>query len=113
MADKADFIKRLENKVRQQLASQRVGFLLGAGSSYLDGKGYPLTSELWGSIRESISEKERDAIQVKLDEGAGLEQALDLLDEGGVIDSPHRHSVTAAIAEHFSKLHVISACSVT
>jgi hypothetical protein len=105
MADSADFIKRLENKIRQQLTSQRVGFLLGAGSSYLDGKGYPLTAELWILIRDSIPPKERNAIQTKLDGGAsGLEQALDLLDGGGVTDSPHRHSVTAAISGHFAEL---------
>ena len=39
-----DFIHALETKVREQLGAQRVGYLLGAGSSYLDGRtpGRPL-----------------------------------------------------------------------
>jgi hypothetical protein len=36
-----DFIKRLEGYIKTQLKSQRVGYLLGAGSSYLNGGGYP------------------------------------------------------------------------
>lgn len=44
-------------------------------------------------------------IQNKLDEGAeDIEKALDLLDHGGVNDTPHRHSATDAIAKHFSDL---------
>jgi len=47
MSEPSAFHAKLEQAVRQQLQSQRVGYLLGAGSSYLDGGGYPLTSELW------------------------------------------------------------------
>jgi len=101
----SDFIKKLEKKISQQLSSQRVGFLLGAGASYLSGKGYPLSSQLWGQISAIIPKKEREEIQSKLDEGAaGLEQALDLLDTGGVNDIPHRHLVTEATFKLFSKL---------
>ena len=93
----------LESKVKEQLQSQRVAFLLGAGSSYLDGEGYPLTSDLWNLIRNGVhDERERDAIQDRLDAGAtSLEQALDLLDDGGVNDTPYRHSVIAAIGDLF------------
>jgi len=41
------FLDDLEKKVLKQLKSQRIGFLLGAGSSYLDGAGYPLMCNLW------------------------------------------------------------------
>ncbi len=101
----SDFISQIEKKIRQQLASQRVGFLLGAGSSYLDGNGYPLTTELWDLISNGIPVSERTDIQQKLDSGAnGLEEALDLLDDGGISDSPHRHSVTKAISEKLATL---------
>lgn len=99
-----DFTKRLEDKVRQQLAGQRVGYLLGAGSSYLDGQGYPLASEWWDVIRDGLPRQERSEIQTKLDqEATGLEQALDLLDTGGV-EAPLRETVTEAIAEQFRPL---------
>ena len=77
-----NFTDQIEKKVREQLGSQRVGYLLGAGSSYLDGAGYPLAFELWGLIKDRLpDESHRTAIQSKLDGGAaGLENALDLLD---------------------------------
>ncbi len=98
-----DFIKNLEAKVEEQLKAQRVGYLLGAGSSYLDNTGYPLALELWDLIKDRITDapKRRD-IQTKLDSGAtGIEHALDLLDDGGAVDTPYRHLVTAAIADLF------------
>lgn len=99
------FIDDLEKKVLKQLKSQRIAFLLGAGSSYLDGKGYPLMADLWGEIKKDIPEAEREDIQQKLNDGAnGIENALDLLDNGGVNETSHRHHVTRAIAAHFSKL---------
>jgi len=99
----ADFIKRLEFYVKTQLKSQRVGYLLGAGSSYLNGAGYPLAFELWDLIKDGITDTtQRADIQAKLDGGAtGIEHALDLLDDGGAQDTPYRHVVTAAIAERF------------
>jgi len=101
-----DFILALETKVREQLSAQRVGYLLGAGSSYLDGTGYPLALDLWDRIKDRITDTERrDEIQAKLDEGAnGIERALDLLDDGGPVEGSHRHLVTAAIAELFQPL---------
>ena len=98
----ASFIQRLEVKVAQQLTSQRVGYLIGAGASYLNGHGYPLAASLWECIKSNVRAPERDEIQAKLDAGAdGIENALDLLDDGSVVEKPHRHLVTEAIAKHF------------
>ncbi|MCK9230137.1 MAG: SIR2 family protein [Syntrophales bacterium] len=101
-----EFTERLEIKITEQLKAQRVGYLLGAGSSYLRGVGYPLAFELWDQIKERIADSaKRDEIQSKLDAGAnGIEQALDLLDNGLPNEGPHRHLVTAAIAELFKPL---------
>lgn len=99
----SDFTSSLEAKVAEQLKAQRVGYLLGAGSSYLDNAGYPLAFELWDLIKDRITDgQKRNEIQAKLDsEAVGIEQALDLLDEGGAMDTPYRHLVTAAIADLF------------
>lgn len=101
MTTAPDFTAELETKVAQQLKSQRVGYLLGAGSSYLSGTGYPLAVDLWELIKNTISDTAKRAdIQAKLDGGAnGIEHALDLLDDGGANDTPYRHLVTAALAE--------------
>ena len=102
-----DYLGRIERKIREQLGSVRVGFLLGAGASYLEGAGYPLAPQLWANIQEHIPEKERSDIQEKIDGGAeGIEEALDLLDPGGSVELPHRHLVSHAIAEHFGHLKV-------
>jgi len=103
MVSGSDFTAELEAKVAQQLKSQRVGYLLGAGSSYLDGNGYPLAFQQWDLIKNSITDAaKRNDIQAKLDGGAnGIEHALDLLDDGGANDTPYRHLVTAALAELF------------
>lgn len=99
------FPEALDTKVREQLRAQRVGYLLGGGSSYLDNAGYPLASELWDLIKGGISDAQMRAdIQAKLDAGAtGLEHALDLLDEGGAEDPPYRRLVTDAIADLFQE----------
>lgn len=103
MTTAPDFMSRLEAKVAEQLKAQRIGYLLGAGSSYLDNAGYPLALELWDLIKDRITDtQKRSDIQAKLDGGArGIEHALDLLDDGGALDTPYRHLVTAAIAEIF------------
>lgn len=103
MTTTPDFTKTLEAKVAEQLKAQRVGYLLGAGSSYLDNTGYPLACDLWDLIKDRITDTERRvAIQDKLDDGAlGIEHALDLLDDGGAMDTPYRHLVTSAIADLF------------
>lgn len=102
----SDFTTELEAKVAEQLTAQRVGYLLGAGSSYLDGDGYPLALELWDLVKGLITdETKRDEIQTKLDGGAiGIEHALDLLDDGGANDTPYRHLVTTALAELYMPL---------
>jgi hypothetical protein len=100
------YLAHLETKVDQQLKSQNVGYVLGAGASYLNGDGYPLAGQLWNCLAELIPETERSEIQAKLTEGAeGIEHALDLLDDGSVSEKTHRHLVTEAIAQHF---HTIS-----
>jgi hypothetical protein len=103
MSSCLDFIAALEAKVTEQLHAQRVGYLLGAGSSYLNGDGYPLAFELWDLIKSTIADTAKRAdIQAKLDGGAsGIEAALDLLDDGGAKDTPYRHLVTAALAALF------------
>ncbi|TKB92778.1 MAG: hypothetical protein E8D41_08350 [Nitrospira sp.] len=103
MAAASGFTTELEAKVVQQLKSQRVGYLLGAGSSYLDGNGYPFAFQLWDLIKSSITDAgKRDDIQAKLDGGAnGIEHALDLLDDGGAADTSYRHLVTTALADLF------------
>ena len=104
MTMEPDFILNLELKVTEQLKSHRVGYLLGAGSSHLDNTGYPLATELWDLIKDRIPDhQKRSDIQAKLDIGAaGLEEALDLLDGGGAMDTAYRHLVTDAIADLFS-----------
>jgi hypothetical protein len=100
------FKSRLEEKVQQQLNRQNVGYLLGAGASYLDGEGYPLAGQLWERIVSLVRSPEKEEIQAKLDGGAdGIEQALDLLDDGSVIEKPHRRLVTEAIAQYFLTLN--------
>lgn len=103
MTVESGLIKNIEIKVTEQLRGQRVGYLLGAGSSYLSNTGYPLAHELWGLIKDRITHlKQRDEIQAKLDGGAtSLEHALDLLDDGGAKDTPYRHTVISAIADLF------------
>lgn len=100
-----DFVSNMERKIKEQTKSKKVGFLIGAGSSYLNGDGYPLASQLWGSISNDVPEQERQEIQEKIDGGAiGIEHALDLLDTGHVYEELHRYSVVKAISKHFSIL---------
>lgn len=94
--------KRIEDKLTQQLGSAKVGYLLGAGASFLGGQGYPLAGQLWGIIADKVPRPVRDDIQAKLDGGAdGIEHALDLIDDGAAVEKPHRHLVTEAIAQSF------------
>ena len=102
-----EFRTSLESKVAEQFQSQRVGYLLGAGSSCLNGNGYPLAFELWAKIKDYISDAaKRDEIQAKLDLPGtkGIEHALDLLDGGGPAEGDHRHLVAKAIADLFLPL---------
>lgn len=107
MPPSGDFKAELESKVAQQLKGHRVGYLLGAGSSYLNGSGYPLAFQLWDRIKDKIADRSaRDDIEAKLSAGAnGIEHALDLLDSGAPVEPPHRHLVTAALAEEFMPMN--------
>ncbi len=107
MSTPSDFKIALEAKVSEQLRSQRVGYLLGAGSSYLHGNGYPLSFELWEKIKDYIPDAiKRDEIQQKIDSPGtnGIEHALDLLDDGGPEEGIHRNLVAKAIADLFIPL---------
>lgn len=106
MSDKDKFITRLEGAVHIQLNSQKVGYLLGAGASFLNSNGYPLASSIWDEIKDEIPQQEKDEIQAKLDmEGTeGIEHALDLLDPGGPDPTSHRTFVIEAIAKRFSQI---------
>jgi hypothetical protein len=107
MSTALEFRTALEAKVTEQLRSQRIGYLLGAGSSYLNGNGYPLSFELWDKIKDYISDPtKRDEIQRKIDSPGtkGMEHALDLLDGGGPEEGEHRHLVAKAIADLFIPL---------
>lgn len=98
----ASGIEQLKQEILRQLRARNVGYLLGAGASYFDGKGYPLASTLWNEIAPSLDETDREAIDEKIVAGAnGLEEALDLLDQGDP-DFPLRRKVAHAIGEHFS-----------
>lgn len=102
-----EFRTLLESKVAEQFQSQRVGYLLGAGSSCLNGNGYPLAFELWDKIKDYISDTaKRNEIQAKLELPGtkGIEHALDLLDGGGPAEGDHRHLVAKAIADLFLPL---------
>ena len=62
-----DFINALEAKVAEQLSAQRVGYLLAAGSSHLNGTGYSHAFELWDRIKDRIADRARRGdIQAKL-----------------------------------------------
>lgn len=96
------FEERLLAKVRQQIKSRKVGFLLGAGASHFSGNGYPLAPSLWTAIRERMPQQDQQRIGTQMAEGGvQLEQALDALDVLAGADPTMRHRVAAAIAESF------------
>lgn len=100
------FIENLERKVHEHLAGQHIGYLLGAGSSYLNGDGYPLTLKLWETIRDAVPAGHRDEIQHVLDSGAkGLEHAMDLLYEHSTNDFRQRESLSRAVHRCFARIH--------
>jgi hypothetical protein len=94
--------ERLYLKVREQLKARRVGFLLGAGASFLNGAGYPLSTELWQTIRPHMLVADRDLIDAHIAyHGCMLEQALDDIEHthGNMVGL--RDRVTSAIAKAF------------
>ncbi|MBW2164745.1 MAG: hypothetical protein JRG74_01185 [Deltaproteobacteria bacterium] len=66
MSETETFIAKIERSIREQLTSKNVGYLLGAGASYLNGAGYPLAFTIWDRIKHDIPQPERDKIQTKL-----------------------------------------------
>lgn len=96
------FEERLLAKARQQIKGRNVGFLLGAGSSYFSGRGYPLASSLWAVINERMSPQDQQRIGAQMTKVDGqLERALDALDILDGDDPTLRHRVSDAIAESF------------
>lgn len=98
------FLENLETKLREQLKSQNVGFLLGAGTSHLDGFGYPLANELWDKISAEIEEPYKTQINTQIAKNPGIEQALDELDKDDEASVLRRKQVSEAISKHFMKI---------
>lgn len=64
-----------------------------------------MATELWGRIQGRLGSADRALIQDKLDNGAaGLENALDLLDDGGPESMPLRYTVAKAIGDCFREI---------
>jgi hypothetical protein len=103
----ASYSERLLSKVRTQVKARRVGFLLGAGSSYLEGRGYPLASGLWPMIRDSLDSTDVAMIEERLQgDPARIEAALDEIDVASRgADFPLRGRVARAIADGFSSVN--------
>lgn len=96
------FKDRLYIKVREHIKGKRVGFLLGAGSSFLDGTGYPLAAGLWPAIKTRTTDGDQRLIEAQIAAGSStLEQALDAIDHGRGEDFALRHRVTRSIAAAF------------
>jgi len=103
MKKAATFEERLDIKLREQIKGKKVGFLLGAGASFLSGSGYPLANGLWTAIKTHVPGEEQRLIDNEIKRNSStLEQALDRLDRGGDEDSTLRYYVTNAIATSFS-----------
>jgi len=99
------FEEKFEAKVVQQIHAADVGFLLGAGASFVNGAGYPLASGLWNAVSADVSPQDRELIDAEVTRRAcGLEDALDVLDDGSVPRQQLRHRVASAIADHFRAL---------
>ncbi|MBK6799309.1 MAG: hypothetical protein IPG76_21630 [Acidobacteria bacterium] len=102
MVAASDFTTELEAKVANSSSRSASAISLGAAPRTSTGAATHSRSTL-GPHQGSITDvAKRDDIQAKLDGGAkGIEQALDLLDDGGATDTPYRHIVTDALAELF------------
>ena len=106
-----DYQKKLRSEVRKHLKGNNVGYLLGAGSSYLNGEGYPLTFELWDKIKNKVDQKFRKDIQKIIDEkNVGIEATLDQIDIKFQQEAEHRYAVVEAIANYFSELNADKTC---
>lgn len=75
------YAEQLERRIRQHVRGNRVGFLLGAGSSFLNGAGYPLAGALWHEISSILPPGDSATLGgILAGRQLGLEQALDVLD---------------------------------
>jgi hypothetical protein len=97
-----NFLARVISKVTEQIHGRKAGFLLGAGTSYLNGQGYPLAHDIWPVIRPYMSVDDQQRIEKQFEAGcANLEDALDGLDIHPNQEFSLRHSVSRAIVESF------------
>jgi len=98
-----DYEDRLRAKVREQVKGRKAGFLLGAGASFLSGKGYPLAAGLWSAIKLRLPSEDRVTIESAM-AGAGpsLEAALDTVSVTRPDDGGLRQRVTEAIGTAFA-----------
>ncbi len=86
--------------LRSQIHGKKAGFLLGAGSSYLGGNGYPLANGLWTELQSRIDPKDATRISKAMNRsGAGLEDALDALDKDPSRPFPLRERIGDAVAK--------------
>lgn len=96
---------RLRAKVREQIKGRRSGYLLGAGASYLDGRGFPLAAGLWTAIKGCMPLEDQQAIEERMNPaGLALEATLDLLALGNGGDDTLRKRVVDAIGTVFAPL---------
>ena len=105
LADQVTYEEQFRAKLVEQVHAKDVGFLLGAGASFLNGAGYPLASGLWNAVRDVISPQDRELIEAEVTRRAcGLEEALDVLDDVTAPRPQLRHRVASAIADYFRAL---------
>jgi len=104
--NRVTFEEKFQAKVVEQIHAKDVGFLLGAGASFLNGAGYPLARGLWNAVKPLLSQDDQTLIDTEVTQrGCGLEEALDVLDDGSVPRQQLRHRVASAIATHFRALN--------
>ncbi len=97
---------RLRAKVLEQIKGRRTGYLLGAGASYLDGRGLPLAAGLWTAIKECMPLEDQRAIEERMNPaGLSLEATLDFLALGNGGDDTLRRRVIDAIGTVFAPLN--------
>ena len=99
------FEDRLRAKLREQIKGRKVGFLLGAGASFLNTRGYPLAAGLWPAIKDYMPPADQATIDAQMAPGnLSLEATLDLLDIANGGDDRLRQLVTKAISVAFLAL---------
>ena len=102
----APLADRLRAKVIEQIKGRRAGYLLGAGASYLDGRGFPLAAGLWTAIKECMPLDDQHAIEERMNPaGLSREATLDLLALGYGGDDTLRRRVIDAIGIVFAPLN--------